>query len=136
MTESSWKENNPGEHVPYTIVTNNSLCRHRFAHCEWVDGDYEDVLKRTRDLVHRGYELLSYPLGASVRMHFSPVVSILLSESRGAVDAVSLQVMEDSIDLFYKIRGLRESDTRNKDAYELIDMERLQAALRESNGAR
>lgn len=136
MTESQFQENPSGEHIPYTIVTNNSLCRSRFADCEWVEGDYEDVLKRTRDLVHRGYELLSYPLGASVRMHFSPVVSILLSESRGTVDPVSMQVMEDSIALFYKIRGIRESDTRNKNAYELIDMERLQAAIRESNGAR
>ncbi len=42
-----------------------------------------DVLIKVRDLVHEGVELVSHPLGASIRMLFSPYRSIVVGGRKG-----------------------------------------------------
>lgn len=116
------------------VITNNESVLQTDSHeVEFVKGDAFDVLKRVRDCIHLGHRLLSYPLGASIKMLHSPIVSVVVEPKMGAVDAVSLEVIEDSIARLEAIMGERPFDWRNQKDYERIDQDRLQAAYRELN---
>ena len=68
------------------ILTNNLKLREHPA-TVWVDGDQSDVLITARNLIHKGHRLLTSPLAASGRMHFSPVRSIVLTDETTANSA-------------------------------------------------
>ena len=57
------------------IVTNNPMVRERYS--QQYDLKYEEtsfvgVLKQVRDLVHRGYRLLTHPLSGSIKPNETP----------------------------------------------------------------
>ena len=66
----------------YLIVSNNPLVRLDFENMIFVEGSYEDVLIKVRDLVYEGVELISHPLTASMRMLYSPYRSIILGNKK------------------------------------------------------
>ncbi len=96
-----------------------------------VEGDSMDVMNRVRDLVHTGYKILSHPLGASIKMLHSPVTSVLLEKGDGPIDPSSLSLIESDILKLGTVMGERPFDHRNREAYELIDRNRMQSALNE-----
>jgi hypothetical protein len=71
------------------IVTNNPLVQNKYTdNVLYIDGNVEQTLIKVRDMVYEGYELISHPLPASLRMLFSPYRSIVIgkkqkSETRG-----------------------------------------------------
>ena len=72
------------------VVTNNPLffeSEFRTFRTKKVDGSFEDVLLLVRDMVHQGYELISHPLGASIRMMYSPYRSILVGEKKDTLNS-------------------------------------------------
>jgi len=52
----------------------------------FIDGSVEQVLIRVRDLVHEGYELITHPLPASLRIMFSPYRSVIIGQKKGSTD--------------------------------------------------
>ena len=71
------------------IVTNNPMVRERYS--QQYDLKYEEtsfvgVLKQVRDLVHRGYRLLTHPLSGSIKPNETPYKSVLLEESTGKIE--------------------------------------------------
>lgn len=116
------------------LVSNNEIALNETVlPARRVEGNSLDVMMQARDLVHQGWNLLSHPLGASIKMLHSPVVSILLERGAGQTDPVSLELVESDI---YKVRtvlGQRDFDYRNRDAYSLVDWNRMQSALNELN---
>lgn len=116
------------------IVTNNKITEKEAAdRCIVVEGNSEDVLVKVRDLVHSGYKLLSYPLGASIKMLHSPVTSVLMEEGKGGLDTRSSEIAENSLLKLRKVLGERNVDERNRSDYEIIDWNRLQSAMDELN---
>ena len=114
------------------IVSNNEITLENAPYpCIPVEGDTVDVLVTARDLIHQGYKLLSYPLGASFKMLHSPSNSVLLEEREGPIDPISLEIIENSMQILKKIRGEREADERHRSDYEVIDWNRLQSAMNE-----
>lgn len=112
------------------IVSNNVLVKNAYQECLFVDGSVEQVMRTVRDLVHRGYRLISYPLPASMRMMYSPVRSIFLEKKTG-LDEDSVFVIERSIQT-YSIAVSRHSiDYAHEADYSRVDYELLQAAFRE-----
>ena len=82
------------------IVTNNPMVRERYS--QQYDLKYEEtsfvgVLKQVRDLVHRGYRLLTHPLSGSIKPNETSYKSVLLEESTGKIDEFSVRVIEEAV---------------------------------------
>ena len=83
------------------IITNNQKVAERYAESfdlAMLDTDYRGVLISVRDYVHKGHKLLSHPLSGSVKPNETPYKSILISRSKGAIDAKSLSIIESAIE--------------------------------------
>ncbi len=113
------------------IITNNSAVAEIKDNVLFVDGSAEETLIKVRDLVHEGYELISHPLAASLRMMFSPFRSVIVGKKSKQVDAFSAEIIEDSIIKYKRHMDFRKSDTANGDDYKMIDLILLESALQE-----
>lgn len=115
----------------FKIVTNNPLVKEKYSQIIFVDGGFEDVLIKTRDLVHSGHELINHPLGASIRMFFSPYRSIIVGSKTTDIVDEHVSIMESSI-INYKMQmENRKSDIENSEDYALIDSSLLDSAVEE-----
>ncbi|TJX15229.1 hypothetical protein E9840_03990 [Tissierella creatinini] len=116
----------------FSIVTNNPIVKEKYSQVIFVDGGFEDVLIKTRDLVHSGHELINHPLGASIRMFFSPYRSIIVSsKSTELVDNEHVSIMESSIISYRKQMENRMPDIVNSQDYAIIDSELLDSSVEE-----
>jgi len=113
------------------IITNNPAVAEKNNNVLFVDGSAEEALIKVRDLVHEGYELISHPLAASLRMMFSPFRSVILGRKLDKVDDFSAGVIEDSIIKYKRHMDFRIRDTANGDDYKMIDLILLESALDE-----
>ena len=119
------------KNMNYQIVTNNPTVKNIYEEVIFVEGDFEDVLFKVRDLVHTGFELINHPLGASIRMFFSPYRSIIVREKQEKINDVYVETIENSIENYKKHMSVRHPDTVNSEDYALIDAELLKSALDE-----
>lgn len=111
------------------IITNNPLVKEEFDDVRFIEGSFLDVLIEVRNLVHEGCELISHPLGASIRMLFSPYRSIIVGQKNEKIDPFYVETIENSIINYKKNMKFRKVDTENGDDYALIDKELLKATL-------
>ncbi len=117
------------------IVTNNPQVRDKYSDkVLFVDGSVEQVLVKVRDMVHKGYELISHPLPASLRIMFSPYRSVIIGQNRGVTDPLEAEIAEESIWKYRKQMSTRDVDTRNNADYQMIDLILLDSALEDENG--
>lgn len=112
------------------IVSNNTMVKEKYNFVEFVDGDYIDVLKKTRDLIHAGKKLISHPLPASIRMLFSSIRSIVIEDCDN-FDENSIFIIEDAIEKYNLTMKNRNVDYKNKKDYELVDLMLIETALEE-----
>ena len=117
--------------MDYLIVSNNLRVKDNYMDVLFIDGGFEDVLIKVRDFVHSGYELVSHPLGASIRMLYSPYRSILISDKKENLNPIYLETIENSIENYRKHMQLRKPDITNSNDYSLIDSELLESAIKE-----
>ena len=113
------------------IVTNNPLVRDEFDNIVFVQGSYHDVLVKVRDFVHSGHELINHPLGASIRMLFSPYRSIFMGDKTNTHNEYFIETVENSIENYNKHMEVRKPDTDNSSDYAIIDKELLISAMKE-----
>jgi len=113
------------------IITNNPTVAEEHDHVLFVEGSVEEILTKVRDFVHEGYELISHPLPASLRMMFSPYRSVILGQKLEKVDFLSAEIIEDSIIKYKSHMDVRKTDTINGDDYKMIDQLLLESALQE-----
>lgn len=117
----------------YNIITNNPSVREKHKNIIFVEGDFRDVLLKVRDLVHTGSEIINHPLGASIRMFFSPYRSILIKRESTKDNKFHINIIENSIQTYDKQMELRSPDLVNSEDYSIIDEELLNSALSEFN---
>lgn len=115
----------------YQIVTNNPVVEKNYNNTIFVEGTFLEVLYKVRDLVHMGHELISHPLGASMRMLFSPYRSIIIGKKRDRIDETHVEIIENSILNYKNSTQNRKVDMANRQDYAFIDSELLKAALEE-----
>ncbi|XOQ17980.1 MAG: PRC domain-containing protein [Sporanaerobacter sp.] len=84
-------------------------------------------------MVHKDFVLVSHPLGASIRMLFSPYRSIIVGEKVEEIDVFSVEIIENSIISYKKHMEVRNADWDNKEDYQLIDNELLESTLKSLN---
>lgn len=113
----------------YTVITNNPLVIEKLNNSFCIDGSYEDVLIKVRDLVYKGVELVSHPLGASMRMLYSPYRSIIIKKDYGKIEPFHIETIENSIIKYRKNLESRKIDWENADDYALIDYELLKSTF-------
>lgn len=115
----------------YEIVSNNPVVKGKHENVIFVEGDFKDVLIKVRDLVHTGSELINHPLGASIRMFYSPYRSIIIRRKSGKADQFHIETIENSIENYNKQMESRNPDDDNSEDYSFIDESLLDSALEE-----
>lgn len=116
------------------IITNNDLVYHKYKNSHsilFINGGFRDVLVKTRDKVHQGYELLTHPLASSIKPNETPYKSVIISDNIEGLNLLSLSIIESSITSFdnfnlYKIKNLND---KMKEDFKLVDLTVLEGAL-------
>ncbi|MEF9935619.1 MAG: GrdX family protein [Clostridium sp.] len=117
------------------IITNNPRVLSQYEKVIYIDSDMRDVLVKTRSLIHSGSRLVTYPLGASLRVLFSPYRSIVVDVGDGDMDLEHVEIIETSIVKYDQHMNTRNVDVKNASDYAFIDLELLKSALVESGQA-
>lgn len=115
----------------YLIISNNPLVKENFQDTIYFQGTLEELLIKVRDMVHQGHELITHPLGASIRMMFSPYKSVLVSSEKKEFNEVFANIAENSIEDYRKNTFNRKTDYQHMNDYAMIDKELLEEALKE-----
>lgn len=113
------------------IVTNNPLVREEFEDVLFVQGSFREVLVKVRDMIHQGQELINHPLGASIRMIYSPYRSIIMGDITEEAREFYTQTIESAIENYDKHMQKRNVDFENSEDYARIDRELLLSAIEE-----
>lgn len=113
------------------IITNNPVVKEKYENVLFINGSVEETLIKVRDMVHQGYELISHPLAASLRMMYSPYRSVILGKRQTKVDFLYAEIIEDSIIKYKRHTDHRKKDTVNGDDYQAVDLILLESALSE-----
>lgn len=113
------------------IITNNDLISELNIETEWIEGSSLDVLLYTRNYIHKGYQLMSSPLPASIRTIMSPVKTIIISDQGDGIHEPSLFQMEAAIEKHQLINKNRGEDRLNEQDYKVVDKELTKKALEE-----
>ncbi|SCZ76481.1 GrdX family protein [Acidaminobacter hydrogenoformans] len=115
--------------MSHRIVTNNPLVRDSYDNVIFIEGSYEDVLIKVRDLVHAGIELIDSPLGASIRMLLSPYRSILVGTEPGHMNTDQILLIEQSILNYRTLTDRRNAEPQHEKDYAVVDKELLKASI-------
>mgnify|MGYP001338038015 CR=1 FL=1 len=115
--------------MSFRIVTNNPLVKEAFSNVLFIEGSYDDVLVKVRDLVHTGVELIDSPLGASIRMMLSPYRSILVGGEAGAINTDQILIIEQSILNYRTLTERRKAEPQHANDYAVVDRELLKASI-------
>lgn len=116
------------------IITNNELVYSKYKDVYdilFMDGRYRDVLIKTRDKVHEGYELLTHPLSSSIKPNETPYKSVIISDIKGNLNYNSVIIIEDSIMTFdkFNLNKIKNINEKMKEDFKLIDLTVLESAL-------
>lgn len=119
------------------LITNNPALCSTVSSCEFVDGDSLSVLLRVRDLVHKGWVLLSHPLYGNLRPYQHPYRSVLVEQpgckSNPYADLQSLEYIENALGVYSSEKDRIPTDDTMpgdvKDDFAFIDGELMKETL-------
>lgn len=117
------------------IVTNNDYVKDKYKDDFEVifvedETDYLEVLNCARDLIHKGYRLLTHPLSGSVKPNETPYKTIIMEgaidlKKDNKIDESGLLIMEDAILTINKFLNIGKTPNYNekiKDDCKVIDL--------------
>lgn len=114
------------------LITNNSKVSNKFSEylvLEFIDGSILDVFIYVRNLIHKGYRLLTHPLSGSVKPNENPYKSVIL-EKGCKLDLDSLSIIENAILTVNKFGVVViEKESHKKDGM-LIDLTLIESAIK------
>lgn len=117
--------------MDYHIVTNNPRVRSSFSQVIYLEDDCEAVMTAVRDLLHLGYPLVSHPMGASIRMIFSPYRSIVVGPQGEKPNLDHIEVLESSLRSYRQLMRDRNQEQGHEEDYKAMDLELLGSVLAE-----
>jgi len=89
-----------------------------------------DIFEAVRNAIHRGAQLISYPLSGSIKPNQTPYKSIMISSMYGPLEYKSLQIIEDAICV---LRRLPEKQRNHDESiladFRIIDLDHISSAL-------
>lgn len=109
------------------IVTNNPKIGENVNNREVVtlEESYIGILKKCRDLIHEGYELLSHPLYGSVKPNETPYRTVIMKKGK-SLDINSVNLIEDAIETATKFENNKSTPKwteRVLDDFRVIDFD-------------
>ena len=113
------------------IVTNNPLLKDKFnseilEYCQ----NLEEVYKRTRNLIHQGYILITHPLAGSLKPYQNPYRSIAVQKGE-ELDYFSLRQIEGALQKMKQFapeeKNFDNYSDEVKEDYQLIDYSLLES---------
>lgn len=116
------------------IITNNERVYDKYKdtfNVMLINGDFREVLIKTRDKIHEGYELLTHPLSSSVKPNETPYKSVIISDKKGNINLDSLYIIENSIMSYDNFNKNKINFITNDiiEDFKLIDLTVLESAL-------
>ncbi len=113
------------------IITNNPLVVKEMSEENYViykETSYEGILYEIRDLVHKGFRLLTHPLSGSVKPKETPYKSVMMMEGE-ALDKDSLALIEKAIEACGKFEDKTGRYTKDTlEDFKLIDLDLVKGA--------
>ena len=88
-------------------------------------------MKKTRDLVHKNYEILTHPLYGSIKPNETLYRSIVLQKS-DSLSINSLSLISEAIDTFMKFKNNKETplwSEKIKEDFSVIDFDLITNAI-------
>lgn len=111
-----------GEVEKIIVITNNPDVREKYKNIYFVEGGFEDLLLKVRDMVYMGHELVTHPLGASLRMMFSPYRSVVVTDEKVVpLNELHAEIIGKAIESYKNVIGVRMKDVKNMGDYAKID---------------
>lgn len=119
------------------IITNNPKIKSQIndKNILYKDITYIQILKECRDLVHKGYEILSHPLYGSVKPNETPYRSIIMKKGQN-LDMNSLILIEEAIRTSSKFQNNKKTPNWTPtviDDFKVIDLDILSNTLNRIN---
>ncbi len=116
------------------IITNNDWVLNKYENIYdvlYVDGNFKDVLITVRDRLHLGYELLTHPLGGSVKPSETPYKSVIITDNKKNLNINSIYMIENAIITYDKFNKdkLKFITEKIRDDLKLVDLTVLESAL-------
>lgn len=116
------------------IITNNDWVLNKYKdiyNVVYIDGTFKDVLIAVRDKIHIGHELLTHPLGSSVKPSETPYKSVIVSDNKNYTSFDSIYMIENAIITYHKFNKekLKYLDEKRIEDLKLIDLTVLESAL-------
>jgi len=114
------------------LVTNNPLVQAQYQSVykvEFLDTDLYGVLTKIRDLIHKGYCLLTHPLSGSLKPNESPYKSVLMSSAKGETDPQSIKIIEECIFAAQKFPA-KNIPEQNLHDLQVVDLSLIGTALK------
>ena len=118
------------------IVSNNKLVKENLSsyfEIIFVEGNLLQTMEKARNLIHKGYRLLTHPLSGSIKPNHTPYKTIVLEKREGKVDVDSLLIMEDSISRVISLlrdRPVPDWPEKYLKDFRLIDYDLIRNALK------
>ena len=115
------------------IITNNPIVKKQLTNKVILQKDitYIEILKECRDLIHKGYELLSHPLYGSVKPNETPYRSVIMKKGHN-LDNNSLILIEEAIATATKFQNNKKTPNWTDqiiDDFRVIDFDILNNTL-------
>ena len=115
------------------IITNNPMVRDEFSEkyqVDYQDISFEEILKKVRDKVHLGHQLLTHPLSGSVKPNETPYKSIMISTKLGKSDFDAMEIIENAIHACskFEFRSDKYAEQVYKD-FQYVDHTLISSAL-------
>ena len=98
---------------------------------KYYETNYFEILKKTRDLVHKNYEILTHPLYGSIKPNETLYRSIVLQKS-DSLSINSLSHISEAIDTFMKFKNNKETplwSEKIKEDFSVIDFDLITNAI-------
>lgn len=120
--------------VKKMIITNNDWVFNKYKNSlnvVYIDGTFKDVLIAVRDKLHMGHELLTHPLGSSVKPSETPYKSIMITDNKNNINFNSIYMIENAIITYDKFNKdkLKFINEKIAEDLKLIDLTVLESAL-------
>lgn len=117
------------------IITNNIKVSNKYSdyNVQYIDSEsmYE-VLLVVRDLIHKGYKLLTHPMSGSLKSNQTPYKSILLIKKDDVMSFEDLELIESAIEnynKFIKNRKLTNWPENIKKDFQTIDLSLIESCF-------
>ena len=118
------------------ILTNNSKVNDKYKskfEIEFIEkSGYLNILFEARNMIYRGYRLLTHPMSSSLKPNQTKFRSIILQKNQNNLDTESILMIEraiESAEKFLKFKKTPDWDEKILDDFRTVDMSMIEGVL-------